>query len=536
MEFSRTVIVSLLDVLNEVRASSRLLLQLYGTLGGITPFSELQRPFRILQGLYSQTCINQEVGDDEGYEYMARIFFQCFQVYLKPIQAWMDTGEAGTRNPIMFIEKSTSEVPLHSLWQYQHRLLHNADGELKAPQFFHVAGTRIFNTGKSINFLKKLGVDNPMQTIQGDTEPLMAYENVCLTADPRNLSPFPDLLDAALARWIASKHCSSSMLLRGQLETRCGLQRALNALELIYFYSDGALSKSIVYPLLERIERGKQHWNDAFITTELFHEAFTAVGCIDLDRLSICPCASKHASNSKRRSMDVLEKRSVSYMLPWPVANIIRPKSIVTYQRIFVLLTQIERARFLLQRSKLPANASNTFHAIHTNLLWFVNTLQSHFTTLVIAANSAKMRHDITSAEDVDAMIAVHQAYITKLEDQCFLTKNHASLRQAALSILDLTVLFSDLQPTPTPQEPRESRSKSVSSSEEEDGEEDEIRPGAKPVVYSRAHPGESLTQIYETYSQLLTIVTAAVESVSKADGGPMWMILAGNLAYGGVR
>ena len=534
MDISCTIIISLLDVFNKVRVSSRLLLQLHDILVEIMPLGELQRPFRILQSLYSQTCINQKVGDDEGYECMAQVLFQCFRIYLKPIQAWMETGEADMRNPVIFIEKSKEEVKPHSLWQYQYRLLFSADGALKAPQFLHMAGTRILNTGKSVNFLKKLGVDIPMQKIEGDSVPFMSYEDVCLIEDPHNLSPFPDLFDTALARWIAGKHRSSSVLLREQLESRCGLQKVLNALEHLYFYSNGALSGKVVHTLFERIECGKQHWNDAFITTALFHEAFAMVDCIDLDRLSVRQCVSKHASNSKGRSMGILENFYVSYILPWPVANIIRPESMTIYQRIFVLLTQTERARFLLQRNKLPIKTSNIFYAVHTNLLWFVNTLLSHLTTLVIAVNNATMHHNISFAEDVDAMIAVHQAYIAKLEDQCFLTKSRASLRQAILSILDLAVLFSDLQPTLSAQEVKNHHSKSASSSE---GEDDDGRPSTdKPIVQSRDQPEERLAQLYEMYRQLLTIVTATVESFSKADGDPTWAILAGNLAFGGVR
>ena len=548
MDLSHTVIVSLLNVHNEVFASSRLLVQLHNILTDAIPTSNIERPFMILQSLYSQTFTNQKRGDDEGYEYVARIFFQCFQAYLKPIQAWMETGEAGTHDPIMFIEKSAEEIPPQSTWQDQHRLLHNADGTLIAPRFLHVAGKKIFNTGKSVDFLKKLGIDSPMQRTQGDVESLMTYETVCLTADPRNLSPFSDLFDAALVRWIASKHRSSSLLLRDQLESRCGLHKSLNALEHIYFYFNGALSNSIVYPLFERIDlgrigfqvnkkRGKKQWNDVFIITELFHEAFAAVDCVELARLNIHPCPLKQASDINRRSMDILEKLSVSYILPWPVANVIRPQSMATYQHIFVFLTQIERARFLLQRNKLPANISSAFYAVRCNLLWFVNTLSSHLTTLVIAVNTAVMRHDIAFAEDVDAMIAVHQIYIAKLEDQCFLSKNHASLRQAVLSILDLAVLFSDLQPAPDAQEGGKGHSKfvSLSDEDEDEDEDDEIQPAKRPIIHSAIQTRERLLHIHETYSQLLSIVTAAVEGISKANGGQMWVILAGNLAFGGV-
>ena len=531
---SNTRVASLLDVYDETCMSSRLILQLHGILEGLNSVGESQRPFHILQSLYDQTCSNQSTGDDEGYEYMAKIFLKCFQTYLKPIRTWMATGEIGTHVRVMFVKKSDEGVSLQSLWQDQHRLAYNADGTLNAPQFLHVAGKKIFNTGKSINFLKQLGLNDALQTSQADVEPSMTYESVCQASEPFNLSPFPELFDTAFAQWTASKHHSSSTLLRDQLESRCGLRRSLEALEYIYFYRNGALSNSIVYPLFEKIERGKQCWNDAFTTIDLFHEAFSSIDCIDVERLSVQPASSGQISQNKQRLMTVLEGLNIVYALPWPVANIVRPESITMYQRVFILLTQIQRAKFLLQRYKLLAKASSTFYAVHVNLLWFVNTLLSHLTTLVITVNTMNMRYDMSRAEDVDAMIAVHQAYIAVLEDQCFLAKKHASLKQALVSILDLAIFFSDLhaeslglqtQHSPKPTTP-------VSSADDEDDTKETPEP-ARNLERSGAQPTERLTQMHETYTQLLAIVTSAVEGASKADGGPVWEILSGNLSLG---
>lgn len=528
-----TAVTSLLAIHNEVCHSSRLIIRLYDVLEALGSIEEAQRPFDILQGFYSQICTSQEDGDDEGYEYMAQIFFECFQTYLKPILVWMETGCTDVQSRTMFIEKVDEGVSLQSLWQDQHRLLYNADGELQAPKFLHVSAKKIFNTGKSVDFLKKLGMDWPAQRSLPDTEPLLSYETVCRMTDPRNLSPFSEIFDKALSGWIASKYRSSSSHLRDQLESRCGLRRTLSALEYIYFYRNGALSSNVFFPLFERIDRAKKRWNDALSTTELFHEAFAMVDCIDLDCLSAGPTLAPGALFSKQRSMDILKSLSVSYTLPWPVANIIRSTSMPTYQRVFILLTQFSRAKYLLQRSKLRANASTTFYAVHNNLLWLVNTFLSHLTTLVIEVNTAQMRHELSKAEDVDAMIAVHEAYIARLDDQCFLTNQHASLYQAVISILDLAVLFSDVQDaqaghTSGAQDPTISRSDPESSSDEES----EATKSSSPTFHSKAQPEGRLTHIHNTYTQLLTIVTAAVEKISKADGGPIWEILAGNLAF----
>ena len=535
LDKSHSVIVSIVDIYNEVLTSSRLLVQLHDILMRLNSVTQSQRPFKILESLYDQTCENQKVGDDEGYKNVARIFFQCFQMYLKPIQAWMVTGEADPHNTIMFVEKTMHDVAPEALWQDQYRLIRNGDGKLNSPQFLHVAGRKIFTAGKSVFFLKMLGVDDPTLERETNNGSLMSFEDVCSKTDPRNLIPFPELFDEAFAKWIARKQHSSSVLLRQQLESQCGLHRALKALDYIYLFSNGAISNNAVRPLFDKIERGNRRWNDSISNTELFREAFSTVDCIDVDRLCIRPNTSRHVSNIKERSMDILEKLQVFYALPWPIANIITSQSVTTYQRIFTFVTQFERARFLLQRNKLQLNASRLLYAIHTNLLWFANTLLSHLTTLVIAVNTTTMHQDMTDAEDVDAMITVHQTYITKLEDQCLLAKKDTSLHRAIISILDLTVLYSDFQPSPLSEAQQLNRSRSHSSSEDEEDDNSGLPQTGTPINHVESKSVERLASIHDAYRQLLAIVTASVESIRKADGSPIWTVLASNLAFGAV-
>lgn len=230
--------------------------------------------------------------------------------------------------------------------------------------------------------------------------------------------------------------------------------------------------------------------------------------------------------------MEILEELHVSYMLPWPIANIITSQSMITYQRIFTFLTQLERARFLLQRNKLPLDAPKLIYSIHTNLLWFVNTILSHFTTLVIEINTKILQQDMSDAEGVDDMIAVHKIYVSKLEDQCFLAKKDVSLRRAVVFILDLTVLFSDLQAPLASQNKQKGRSRASSSGEDED-DDSGLHQSPKSVNGVVSQPMERLRSINSTYNQLLSIVAASVESMRKSDGGLTWTVLASHLALG---
>lgn len=552
---------TLLGLYDETSRISRLLLQVHDVLLEMDVDQNLERPFRILEYLFDRTCVNQGIGDGEGYEYMANLFFDCFQTYLKPIQLWMEKGRLTGRDTI-FIRKDAKDVQLRDQWRDQYHLIKDSNGVLHAPKFLHVAAKKIFNTGKSVDFLRRLGWDYHDQRRNQAKEVAMTYESVCQPAGVGLFSPFAQLFDMALDRWIANKYQASSSELRARLESRCGLQTSLDALEYIYFCRNGALSTSVNNRIFEKMDRGNLRWNDSFIMTEIFQCTFNSIPFIDRLRLEIHPnSATQRDSSGARRSMSVLEDIRVSYMLPWPVANVIRTDSIQVYQRVFVFLMQLQRAKYLLQRQKPTKGLQVTdqkpllqLYTLRHRLLWFVNTMLTYITDLVLSVATVGMRIAMDRAEDVDSMIAAHQAYIAKLEDQCLLLKKHSSIRQAIISLLDLAVLFSDVQASYTKGQvssdleggsidknanqkrtTNSKQKKAVKAASDEDEKSDSESDGSspRPALHAGLPNVERLKQMLDTFRNLHIFVTAAVRGVSKADSAPSWDMLANNLAMG---
>ncbi|KAI9818247.1 MAG: hypothetical protein M1832_004463 [Thelocarpon impressellum] len=56
----------------------------------------------------------------------------------------------------------------------------------------------------------------------------------------------------------------------------------------------------------------------------------------------------------------------------------------------------------------------------------------------------SSLRKNLTEASDMDDMISVHAAFIARLEHQCLLSERLSSVLQAVISLLDLSILFSD--------------------------------------------------------------------------------------------
>ena len=548
---------SLLELYDETSKISRLLLQVNDILLELNIKPKLERPFRILECLFDRTCVNQGIGDADGYEYMANLFFDCFHTYLRPIRLWMEKGQLTGRDEVMFVKQNEKDGPLNSVWHNQFYLLKDSNGGLHAPRFLHVAAKKIFNTGKSVDFLRRLGYEDHGLGQDPAKEVDMTYESVCLSAGFGLFSPFTELFDMAMDRWIANKHQASSSELRIQLESRCGLQSSLDALEYIYF-AKAALHTNVNNRIFEMIDRWNHRWNDGFIITELFQTAFKSTPCIDVDRLDVRQSpAIQRESSGARRSMSVLEGIRVSYTFPWPIANIISTYSIEIYQRVLVFLTQLQRAKFLLQRQKIEKGVQSTgilqLYTLRHCLLWLTNTMLTYITDMVLSVATAEMRIAMDRAVDLDNMIAVHQAYMTRLEDQCLLLNKHTSIRQAIMSLLDLTILFSDVQASYAKRQvSSDSRSsfadvkanqKQVIPSEQEEVAKAASDDECSDSDFDNSSPRSSsnaelpdigrLKHMLDTFKNLHSYVTAAVRGISKSDSAPSWEMLANNLALG---
>lgn len=229
-----------------------------------------------------------------------------------------------------------------------------------------------------------------------------------------------------------------------------------------------------------------------------------------------------------------------------------------TYQRIFVFLTQIHRAKYLLQRQKISKHSSSEspllVYDIRHRLLWFINTMLTHLTQIALSATTATMRSDLKLADDVDAMMSVHKRYIAQLKHRCFLAKQQASILQGVKSVLDITILFSDTQasyasvvvseakiaPISRKANPkhavlaRENGKKgSESSNNSDESGLDGHTADLKSLHAVEPSNMEKLRNMRDTFSRLHAFVTAGVQGLSKADGDPCWEILANCLAAG---
>jgi len=282
--------------------------------------------------------------------------------------------------------------------------------------------------------------------------------------------------------------------------------------------------------------------------TQHYREVFSNLACVKANQLSVVDESTSIKSTSSR-SINSLSKFHTHYALPWPVANIIRRESMPLYQRISTFLLQVRRAKQLLEQQPLKSTytqvpaalpTANLIFSLRHRLFWFVSTLQSYLSTAVLAEATAAIRAQMDNSLDLDDMIAVHAAYVQRLETQCIVSAPLASTHKAILALLDLVVVYADtcslVKARALTTRPRTAQKKiegrSFDSSDEGEGEGG-IAGTAKESGGNEDGLREKLQKLSGTYTRLLGFVLAGVREVSRSRAEPCWEILVDNLAFG---
>lgn len=402
-----------------------------------------------LQALFDETSAAQLVGKPAVFECLARTLVECLNVYLRPAQLWVSEGELVADDDLFFIAEPASRVPLGDTWQRRFSLRKTADGRVDAPRFLEAAVGDIYNAGKNIVVLRLLSRGHGVTSRQLHGETSLDYDSLCPPGF--ELAPFPDLLGAALDRWIRRHYRETSAALKRAMLGSWGLSASLDALRTLYLMSDGRAAATLCEGLFARLDAPGEGWHGHYSLTATAHEAFASL--LDTGRLSVSFDAESRplASRARASVKEALPRVRVHYRLPWPVQMIVTAESVAQYQSVFTLLLQIRRAMHAVHGRKLLADRRpggdgeaerGLAYAMRHKIVWFYGALQTYLATLVLEPLQRRMRRDLEAAEDVDAMIAAHASATRQMTEQACLGSRLAPVREAMLDVLDLAVML----------------------------------------------------------------------------------------------
>ncbi|KAK1718656.1 Spc97/Spc98 family protein [Colletotrichum lupini] len=456
-------VISMAAVLEELRprmeplvSLSEIIRQLYDPANG--------GAFRFLELVYDEISRAQLSGRDSTYDFLGRIFFNCFQVYLRPIRLWMSEGQLVPGDKIFFVSESPTQVPLRQVWQEQFKMRRTSEGVLHAPSFLQPSVGKIFTAGKSIVVLKHLGKFDALRQLWDDHEPPLTFEAVCPPG--LELAPFPELFTSAFTLWMQSKYHATSETLKQALFDSCNLESNIGALHHLFLMADGAAADEFCKGIFARLDALRPDWHDRYSLTGLAQEAFSPR--VDTTRLFVTvriEGQKKSVVAGRDLIRTALPEITLQYRLPWPVQLVVTEDTAAQYQAVFTFLMQIRRAIGLIQRNRILEELASRsdvwgskalYYLLRSKLMWFCNCIQTYLATLVLAPYTESLRWKMREAYDVDAMIRLHEAFVKQVIDAACLGRKLDPIRSGILDIMDLAAKLEDAQSASVAEEAEE--------------------------------------------------------------------------------
>lgn len=400
-----------------------------------------QDSIAILQSLYQHTCKYEQTGAFAAFDTLSRALTGTLRVFLAPIDAWIGRGIIDDNDSTLFIERVPEQTHAANLWHGWYTV--HSQGRRRLPQFLAPFTAQIFTAGKTAAFIRRLSQSSSV-TIEHFG--LMADFDQSWTPRKASMAPFTCSLLASIEGHINLHLVRNTETLKRVLEMECKLPETLLALSYLFLGESPYVTSVIDEEIFSRLDRAQPSWNERFLVCDILEEACQRLNVIEISRVSV---QSEQTSASKlvdaRQSIKILESLAIDYDLHWSVANILPAGSMASYRRVSLILTQIRRARHVLERQafislRKKTRSSHTAEATYSNLINFVNILQAHLMHCVVAPLTSEMRIQLKGT--VDDMIAVHKSYTEALERSCLLTKNLKMVRETLMSLLDLCLDF----------------------------------------------------------------------------------------------
>lgn len=405
-------------------------------------------PFRYLELVFDESCLAQLSGKSGLFEFFARIFAECFRVYLRPIRLWMDEGKLLSASDLFFVAEASSPTPLGKTWKDRYHLRKAPDGALHAPAFLRTAVGNIYNAGKNVVVLKLLGKHDAAISSKQRAEPPLDYDAICPAG--QELVPFSELFDIAFDRWIQSKYRATSTILRTSLFEDWSLSPTLDALHEVYLMSNGSTAAAFSEGIFGKLDELRTDWLDRYALTAAAQDCFAAI--VDPGRLTVCvePTQQRlHPIICRNSVRTILSGIRVDYRLPWPLQMGLTTTSLEHYQSLFTILLQFKRATYALHKPKILDNywtdhddwsVTAVFYSTRIKLLWFCTTVQTYLTTLVLTPLDSQLRRELASSIDMDELIAAHDRALKAMVDQACLGSRLTPIRDCMLDVLDLAL------------------------------------------------------------------------------------------------
>ena len=306
-----------------------------------------------------------------------------------------DRGGVGDE---FFIEDN--EMPLldPDFWTEGYTLRNDGNGVSQVlPVFVEHVAQDVLSVGKAVGLLRVLGGD-PQLEDSVDADVTLADASVgwkrfeVLVREPdssegevEETTALPTSIEA-LSRIVHEdlhpRYLSAQQALTKVLLEDCELEYHLNVMEDCYFMRRGDVMNHFLDSLFAKMD-SQQAWFDFHFLNSTFRDVVEMSYSRWIDPSLVRLSYQESPDKATTRSVKGLDPLFVEYAVPFPLTYICGPKAIQSYSSIFVWLTQIKRARNLLENTVLRRSGLTSkdahqqaemkaFYALRNKLSWFV--------------------------------------------------------------------------------------------------------------------------------------------------------------------
>ena len=438
-------VISLLSTIEQLRQASPALQAAQNFITNVMD----QDAIGHLDVLFDHVCRLQCLGDSEGYSALMQVLLQALKSHARQIDHWIQWGTIVDPASCFFVHRVTDEIDKARFWQSWYT--YTASGPNRLPEVFRLFAKRIFICGKTIAFAKMLGF---CPDLSGNSQTLSSIIDAATPTSSSSLRPFAATLSDSLTQYVSNSLHLATTSLQATLQQKCTLTSTLHAISELYLSASPPATDTIGARLFSHLDLCQNNWNDRFLISDLISEVH-ADSDLDIGRVTVHsePTPASTLATA-RRSVDVLANIAFDYRLPWPIANILLSETQASYRRVSLLLMQIRRAKYVLERRAylrlrlqsasqsqpaIPRRATELYIA----LLNLTTTLYAHFTSCVISPLTHQLDTAISSsAWTVDDLISLHGTYLRNLEFSCLTSKTLKVLKDTVIGLLDICVEF----------------------------------------------------------------------------------------------
>ena len=298
-----------------------------------------------------------------------------------------------------FIEDN--EMPLldPDFWAKGCTLRNDGSGVSQAlPVFVEHVAQDVLSTGKVVGLLRALGGDFQSED-SGDADvaltdvssvgwkrfEVLIRESCSSGGENEETVMLPtsaESLSRIVHEDLHSRYLSAQQALMKVLLEDCELEHHLNVMEDCYFMRRGDVMNHFLDSLFAKMD-SQQAWFDFHFLNSTLRDVVEMSYHRWIDPSLVRLSYQDSPDKATTRSVRGLDPLFVEYAVPFPLTYICGPKAIQSYSLIFVWLTQIKRARSLLENTVLRGSGFVTrdahqqaemkaFYALRNKLSWFV--------------------------------------------------------------------------------------------------------------------------------------------------------------------